>query len=145
MSERFVCKEKHELLAQVRRLLDSGVATNRITVLSPYPVHELDDLLPSRPSPLRFFALLGAVMGLLAGFGFTVYTVEAWPLISGGKPLISIPAFLIIAFELTILFGAILSFVGFLHLCRIPDIERICSADEFENKFEIRVSAGEGK
>jgi hypothetical protein len=145
LSERFVFNEKREFLAKLRQLLDAGVARNRITVLSPYPVHEVDDLLPSPVSSVRFFALLGAIIGLLGGFAFTVYTVEVWPLISGGKPNVSIPAFLIIAFELTILFGAILSFVGFLHFCRIPDIERICSSDEFENKFEIHISPEEGK
>jgi hypothetical protein len=142
LSERFVYVKKQEFLDKLREIVDSGVAVSRITVFSPYPVHELDNVLPSPPSSVRFFALIGAVIGLLCGFAFTVYTVKAWPLISGGKPLVSIPAFLIIAFELTILFGAILSFFGFLHFCRIPDIARICSKDEFENKFEIHVSNG---
>jgi hypothetical protein len=145
LSERFVFNAKRDFLGKIRELLDSGVAAKRITALSPYPVHELDELLPSAPSPVRFFALVGAVAGLLGGFAFTVYTVKVWPLISGGKPLVSIPAFLIIAFELTILFGAILSFVGFLHFCRIPDLRRIISTEDFENKFEIIVSEKEGQ
>ncbi len=145
MRERYVFNEKREFLDKLREVVDSGVAKRRITVLSPFPVHEVDELLPSPPSAVRFFALIGAVLGLLSGFAFTIYTVKAWPLISGGKPHVSIPAFLIIAFELTILFGAILSFVGFLHFCRIPDMQRICSMDEFENKFEIHISGEEGK
>jgi hypothetical protein len=144
LSERFVFADKGKFLEKLRELVDSGVAARRITALSPYPVHEVDEILPSPPSPVRFFALIGAIAGLLAGFGFTIYTVTVWPLIVGGKPLVSIPAFLIIAFELAILFGSILSFVGFLHFCRVPDFRRIVSTEEFENRFEIMVAEQEG-
>jgi hypothetical protein len=145
LSERFEYTEKEKFLEKLRDLVDSGVPASRITALSPYPVHELDDILPSPPSPVRFFALVGAITGLLAGFGFTIYTVKVWPLIVGGKPLVSIPAFLIIAFELAILFGAILSFVGFLHFCRIPDFQRIVSTEDFKSTFEIIVAEKEGR
>ena len=43
-----------------------------------------------------------------------------WPLITGGKALYSIPPFVVIAFELTILFGAIAGMLGFLTLSRLP-------------------------
>ncbi|NIM19089.1 MAG: DUF3341 domain-containing protein [Candidatus Latescibacteria bacterium] len=143
MSERFVFERKEEFLEKLREIVRSGVPEKRITVLSPYPVHEVDEILPSAPSGVRVFALLGAVAGLVTGFVFTIYTVKVWPLISGGKPLVSIPAFLIIAFELAILFGSLLSFIGFLHFSRLPDVNRIVSSEEFENMFEIRIEAEE--
>jgi len=145
LSERFAFSDKEKFLGKLREVVDSGVEKSRITVLSPYPVHEVDEILPSPPSPVRIFALFGAIAGLLIGFGFTIYTVESWPLLVGGKPLISIPAFLIIAFELTILFGAISSFVGFLHFSRIPDFRRIVSTEDFKNRFEIIVAEKEGR
>ena len=54
----------------------------------------------ARVSPVRLFTLVGALLGCTAGFSLPIYTVSAWPLITGGKPLFSIPAFVVIAFEL---------------------------------------------
>jgi hypothetical protein len=94
---------------------------------------------------VRFFALGGGITGLVAGFAFTIYTVKSWPLITGGKPLVSTPAFLIIAYELTILFGALVSFFGFILLARLPALRKIFAPkEEFTNKFEILVK-GTGK
>ena len=56
-------------------------------------------------SPVRVFVLVGGLLGCLSGFALPIYTVLDWPLITGGMPLISIPPFVVIAFELTILFA----------------------------------------
>ena len=50
--------------------------------------------------------------GAATGFGFTSWTNMDWPLIVGGKPMLSIPAFVPIAFELTVLFGALATVIG---------------------------------
>ena len=73
---------------------------------------------------MRVFTLIGGLLGLTTGFALPIYTVSAWPLIVGGKPLIAIPAFVVIAFELTILFGAIGGMIGFLVLARLPRVTR---------------------
>ena len=91
-------------------------------------------------SSVRFFTGSGALTGTITGFAFTIYTVLAWPLITAGKHLISIPPFIVIAYELTILFGCLASFVGFLFLSRMPAISTIISAkEEFSDKFIIEV------
>jgi hypothetical protein len=67
-------------------------------------------------SPVPIVAMAGGVAGLLAGLVLTVGTVRQWPgLIVSGKPLVSVPPFLIIMFELTILIasiGAVWSFLA---------------------------------
>ena len=97
---------------------DAGLAD--VDSYSPAPNHTLEQLSGPRVSPVRLFTLIGALLGLTTGFALPIYTVSAWPLIVGGKPLIAIPAFVVIAFELTILFGAIGGMLGFLVLARLP-------------------------
>jgi hypothetical protein len=137
MAKEYRFDKKEDFLDALRDFIKKGIPKKHITTLSPYPVHEVDEILRSAPSTLRFFALLGAVAGLIAGFSFTIYTVLSWPLITGGKPLISIPAFIIIAFELTILFGAITAFTGFLHLSRLPSFPKIAAPIECGSQFVI--------
>lgn len=101
---------------------DAGLA--QVDAFSPAPDHTLEQLMRTRVSPVRLFTLVGALLGCTAGFSLPIYTVSAWPLITGGKPLFSIPAFVVIAFELTILFGAIFGMLGFLLLAGLPRLKR---------------------
>lgn len=94
-------------------------------------------MLQRSESRLNFFTFTGAVLGLIAGFALTIYTSLSWPIQTSGKPIISLPPFIIIAFELTILFGAIASFLGFLILTGLPQASSISSPIEHENQFVI--------
>ena len=108
--------------AAIKFLRDDGF--ENVNEYGPVLHHDIA-LAQKRPvSPVRIFTLVGAVFGCIVGFAFPIYTVYDWPLITGGMPLISIPAFVVIAFELTILFGAIGGMVGFLILARLPSIGR---------------------
>lgn len=51
----------------------------------------------------------------------------------GGKPLVSWPPFIVICFELMVLFGGIFGFFGVLGLAGIPTTE---SAEGFEGSFD---------
>lgn len=133
-------ENEHEFLEKLKELIAEGVAREQIEVVTPVPVHGADSILGLNKSPLRFFTLAGGLAGLAAGFAFTIYTVKSWPLMTGGKPLISIPPFIIIAFALTILLGALFSFAGFLFLSRLPSAEGIMEPQEHENRFIIRVT-----
>src|SRR3954451_7353966 len=77
-----------------------------LTVYTPVPVHEIEDVLErDRPvSRVRLFTLIGALTGAISGFLITIWSSRVWNLTVGGKPVDSIPPFVIIAFELTILF-----------------------------------------
>ena len=130
-----------QFTSKFHELLESGITRDQMNLYYPHPVHGLDDAIDPKPSFLRWFTFTGAVSGLITGFAFTIYSVLSWSLNSSGKPLISIPAFIIIAFELTILFGAVLSFGGFLLLSRLPSVPRIMDPIDFENEFVIVVDA----
>lgn len=136
---------KEEFLEELRRLAAEGTAADRIRVFTPFAVPEVEAIFPRGRSNVRFFALLGGLTGTLSGFALTILTSLDWPLIVGGKPVVSIPPFIIIAFALTILFGALSTFAGFLLLSRLPGIRQIRSAEEFGNAFVIRVEEGSGR
>ena len=91
-----------------------------VVTYSPVADHALDQAMRVRVSPVRLFVLIGGLLGCATGFIFPTYTVLDWPLITGGKPLISIPPFVVIAFELTILFATVGGMAGFLLLSRLP-------------------------
>ena len=93
-----------------------------LTVYTPVPVHEIEDVLErDRPvSPVRLFTLLGALTGTVSGFLLTIWTSMQWGIVVGGKPVASIPPFVVIAFELTILFGGVATLIGMVTLGRLP-------------------------
>ncbi len=83
-----------------------------VEVYSPVPSHEIEVAVDRGPSWVRLWTLVGGLTGVTAGYLLTIWTSYDWPLVIGGKPYASIPAYTIIAFELTILFGAVLTVLG---------------------------------
>ena len=143
MADRMVFEDREQFLEGLRELVRDGVPRERIRVITPFGVPEVEEILPRGRSNVRFFALLGAASGTVTGFAFTILTSLSWPLIVGGKPIVSLPPFVIIAFALTILFGALSSFLGFLLLSRLPSPRSIRSEEEHGNAFVILVEDGE--
>jgi hypothetical protein len=142
MAGTMVFQEKERFLEGLRELIREGVSPDTIRVITPFGVPEVEEILPGARSKVRFFALLGAAGGTVTGFAFTILTSLSWPLIVGGKPIVSLPPFLIIAFALTILFGALSTFAGFLLLSRLPSLRGIRSEKEHGNAFVILVEDG---
>jgi len=91
-------------------------------VTAPLPRHEIEELIyEGEPSPVRWFTLTGAVFGGTMGFALCSLTHLNWPMIiPAGKPLVSIPAFIVITFEATVLFGCLFTLIGLLYHCRLP-------------------------
>ena len=93
-----------------RRLVDRGYS--EIETYSPAPFPEIDDAVIDKPSPVRLFTLIGGLLGVVTGFALTLWMSNDWQIMLGGKPFSSIPPYVIIAFELTILFGGVLTVIG---------------------------------
>jgi len=93
-----------------------------LEVYTPVPVHEIEEVMERdrRVSPVRLFTLIGGLTGTASGFILTIWSAMTWGLITGGKPVVSIPPFVVIAFELTILFGGLASALGAIVLGRLP-------------------------
>ncbi|MGH7521780.1 MAG: DUF3341 domain-containing protein [Gemmatimonadales bacterium] len=82
------------------------------TVYSPIPRHEIEDALGQSVSPVRAFTLIGGIAGCAIGAWLTLWMSYDWPIVVGGKPVGSIPPYVIIMFEMTILFGALSTILG---------------------------------
>ncbi len=116
---------------------------HEVTVYSSYPEHHLEDALGYGQSPVRVWTLVGGLTGTATGFAFTIWTSTDWPLITGGKPLLSIPAYVVIAFEMTILFGALSTVLGMFINSRLPSVKPAVTYDpEFSSgRYGIYVAA----
>ncbi len=95
-----------------------------MVVYSPMPRHELEDALDTPQTPIRLFTLVGALTGAAAGFALAIGASLDWPLITGGKPIISVPAFVVIGFEMSVLLGALSTVVGLFLNARLPHLAK---------------------
>lgn len=90
-------------------------------VYSPVPVEGLDQkVLPGR-SPVRFVTFTGAVSGLVGGFALAILTSMIWGMIVSGKPVTHHVPFVVVGFELTILLGAVSTFLALMLFARLPN------------------------
>lgn len=135
--EKFAYNDQTGFRNKLKELIDSGVDAKKINVFMPYHVHGVEELLKLPPSGVRFFALIGALAGIILGFAFTIFTAYHYPLITSGKPLVSIPPIIIIAFAMTILIGSLVTFIGFLLLSALPSPKNIVAPEEYGNQFVI--------
>jgi hypothetical protein len=96
----------------VKKLKKEGFKNLR--VFSPAPNHEIEHVMDEPESIVRYFTLFGAMLGAACGVGFTVLTSMDWPIQVSAKPIVSIPPYTVIIFELTILIGALSTLLGLL-------------------------------
>jgi hypothetical protein len=73
----------------------------------PAPYADVVAALRKPRSAIDHITLPGALLGLVLGVLLPVLTSLSWPLVTGGKEIVSIPAFVVIIFELTVLVGTI--------------------------------------
>ena len=93
-----------------------------ITTYTPYPDHDILKALGYSESPVRVFTLVGGMAGAAGGLAFTSFTSLDWPLVVGGKPILSIPAFVPIIFEMAVLFGVLATVIGLFINAKLPSL-----------------------
>jgi hypothetical protein len=114
-----IFEARDDTVAAIDALRAAGM--KRMTVYSPAPDHTIEHALHESKSPVRIFTLVGGLTGAATGFALPTWTSLHWPLVTGGKPIISMPAWVIIAFELTVLFGALSTVLGLFIVNRWPN------------------------
>ncbi|MBC24284.1 MAG: hypothetical protein CMJ32_10265 [Phycisphaerae bacterium] len=89
---------------------------------TPFPVHGLDNAMGISPTILPVFVFFAGLTGTMIAFGLQAFTnatdwsiwafvwVTGYPFLISGKPLLSVPAFIPVMFELTILLSALTTF-----------------------------------
>ncbi len=117
-----------------------GEGRTDITVYTPTPRHELAHAMDEKVSPVRLWTLIGGITGCTAGYLFTSFVSLDWILPTSGKAVVSLQAYTVIAFELTILFGSIFTIMGIVNHARLFRSRTIPYDDRFtEDKFGIFV------
>lgn len=115
MSRRFVVAafaDEHDILGATRAARERGYTI--VDTYTPFAVHGMDDAMGLKRSLLPWVCLGCGLTGAAAKLWFQVWTSgTSWPVNVGGKPLASIPAFVPVTFEITVLFagvGVVLAF-----------------------------------
>lgn len=108
-----------ELMAASQAALDAGF--RNMDAYSPFPVEGLPEAVGVRKTNVPLFVLAGGILGALSGYGLQYWVNSiAYPLNIGGKPWHSAPSFIIVTFEMTILFAGIAAVVGMLAMNGLP-------------------------
>jgi hypothetical protein len=94
---------------------------SKLDAYSPFPIEELNDALDLHHNKLPLIVLLGGIVGGTLGYLLQYYvTVVYFPINIAGRPLHSWPSYIVITFEMTILFAALSAVLGLLALCGLP-------------------------
>jgi len=98
-----------------------GAGYRRMDGYTPFPVEGLAEAVGFHKTRLPLLVLIGGLTGLIGGLGMQVYLSSvAYPLNVGGRPLVSIPYFIPVTFELKILLAALTAVFGMLALNGLP-------------------------
>lgn len=85
-----------------------------VDVYTPYAVHGLDTAMAVTPTHLAYVCFAMGLIGAVAKLGFQIWTSAwGWPVNVGGKPLVSIPAFVPVTFEVMVLFAGVGTVLAF--------------------------------
>jgi hypothetical protein len=132
-------RDPDSALAAARRLKSAGM--DELEILSPIPIHGIDDVLGPKKSVIKRFTFFGGIFGGLSGFALAAGTAILYVHPTGGRPIITLPPFLIITYEMTILCGILATVLGFLISARFPAIrERVYAPEAAVDKFAVAVA-----
>jgi hypothetical protein len=107
------------LVEAAKRTYQAGY--KRIDTYTPFPVEGLAEAIGFHRDEVPLVVLIGGIVGGLTGYLMQYWmSAVAYPLNIGGKPYHSWPAFIVITFEMTILFAGISAVFGMLALNGLP-------------------------
>jgi hypothetical protein len=108
-----------ELMDACYRIREYGYTC--VDACTPFPVHGLDKALGQASSKMPWIVLGGAVTGFLLAVGMQVWmNAINYPIKIAGKPYASLPAFLPVTFELTVLLSAFAAVFGMFAINGLP-------------------------
>lgn len=146
-----------ELVAEFARVSEAAEAVKRLRTVglhdleafTPYPSHEVEEALELPRSYIPRACLGGGVAGAAAGYAIQWWTNAVdYPLDVGGRPLLSIPAWIPATFEGAVLGAALATALAMLVAARLPRLwQPVFEVEEFEragvDRFFVRVAVGD--
>jgi hypothetical protein len=131
--------EPSAALAAAGTLKGAGFATPEL--MSPVPIEGVEEVLGEKKSVIKRFTLLGGIIGATTGFLLAAVTSVLYVHPTGGRPIITIPPYLIITYELLILFGILFTVLGFYISARLPAIrDRVYVPETAVDRFAVTVA-----
>ena len=89
-------------------------------IFTPFPIHGLDKAMGLRDTSLHTAGFIYGISGTATALGFISWALTYdWPINFGGKPFFSLPAWIPITFELTVLFASVGMVLTFCYLCQL--------------------------
>src|SRR5262249_10890635 len=96
----------------------------RFDAFTPFPVHGIEEAMGLKRSFLPWVTFLAGLTGGTIGLPFEIWTsAYDWPLTVGGKPFVSLPAFIPICFECTVLFAGLATAGALFAACKLPAVD----------------------
>ena len=136
-----VFDDPDELLDAIEYVRAGGTKIH--DVYSPFPIHGIDEALSIARTRLPIAAFMFGCCGLSLALFLQIYMLWAdWPMIIGGKPHFSFPAFIPVCFELTVLctaFGMVITFFlvsGLRPKFKVQVMDRRSTDDKFVMAIE---------
>lgn len=118
-----VLKKPQDLLEAAKRIRDANIKD--FDCFTPMPIHGLDKAMGLKRSWIPFITLVTGLGMALLEFLYIVYIdLMDWPLIYGGKPHFSFPAYIPILFEVTVFMGGVCTVAAVIILGRLGKINR---------------------
>jgi hypothetical protein len=134
-------ESKQQAAEAARAAAEAGYAPR--DVLSPSPIEDATDYVapPRSYSPIGWVMFIAGATGAAIGYLMQWYSsVFAYPTDSGGRPLNSWPAFLLVPYELVILSAAVVGILGWMWMCGLPKLHHpLFAADVTERAVQDRV------
>jgi hypothetical protein len=95
----------------------------RMDCYTPYPVEEAAEAIGFHKNEVSLVCLIGGLLGVCAMFGLETWiSLWAYPLNIAGRPYYSWPAFVVPAYEWTILYAGLSAAFGMLALNGLPQV-----------------------
>lgn len=129
--------EEAKVLKAANKTRESGFV--KFDAITPYPVHGMEEACGIKRSWIPYVTFIAGLTGLSTAVLMTWYmSAYDWPINIGGKPFFSLPAFIPIVFELTVLFAALCSVAALFYAVGIPRIDPpVIDPDLTCHKFAI--------
>jgi hypothetical protein len=129
-----VFRDPDSVASAIDALRRAGVSGRDLKVLSdtPYPEGAFGE--DREPHRLYVFPFVGALCGFSVALLITLGTQIAYPMVTGGKPIVSIPPMVHIMYEGTMLGAIMFTIMGIIFESRLPDFG--------EAPYDPRISEG---
>ncbi len=109
----------NDVITAARRVYGAGY--RKIDAYSPFPVEELSEAIGFHQNGVALICLVGGLLGSTGAFTLQWWiNTISYPVNIGGRPLNSWPSFIIVTFEMTILFSGLSAVFGMLALNGLP-------------------------